>query len=180
MHITMRVACRIARACTREVATSVFTLAGLIVSAVAHAPCAVAFCSDAIQVIDSSTGIHRGKMEKRLEGGDFTKLLWLFKNLCRSRIYKRNISSVALQLVRKMVETLVNFDEIWKDWVDFSRWQCWLICMNEWTIKLKRIDIEIVIFSARFCLIFRASYRCLKLFSRMHSIDFTISLVFFA
>lgn len=130
MHITMRVACRIARACTREVATSVFTLAGLIVSAVAHAPCAVAFCSDAIQVIDSSTGIHRGKMEKRLEGGDFTKLLWLSKNLCRSRICKRNISSVALQLVRKMVEKLVNFDEIWKDWIDFSRWRCWLIWYN--------------------------------------------------
>lgn len=78
MHITMRVACRIARACTREVATSVFTLAGLIVSAVAHAPCAVAFCSDAIQVIDSSTGIRRlwGKMEKSrpLEGADFTFL----------------------------------------------------------------------------------------------------------
>lgn len=49
-----------------RVATNVFTLAGLIVSAVAHAPCAVAFCSDAIQVIDSSTGIHRlwRKMEK--------------------------------------------------------------------------------------------------------------------
>lgn len=55
-----------------------FTLAGLIVSAVAHAPCAVAFCSDAIQVIDSSTGIRRlwGKMEKSrpLEGADFTFL----------------------------------------------------------------------------------------------------------
>lgn len=109
--------------------------------------CILQWCNSGHWLIDN---IHRGKMEKRLEGGDFTKLLWLFKNLCRSRIYKRNISSVALQLVRKMVETLVNFDEIWKDWVDFSRWQCWLICMNEWTIKLKRIDIEIVIFSARF------------------------------
>lgn len=93
--------------------------------------CILQWCNSGHWLIDN---IHRGKMEKRLEGGDFTKLLWLSKNLCRSRICKRNISSVALQLVRKMVEKLVNFDEIWKNWIDFSRWRCWLIWYNfVWT-----------------------------------------------
>lgn len=114
MHITMRVACRIARACTREVATSVFTLAGLIVSAVAHAPCAVAFCSDAIQVIDSSTRIYGRKMEKNRLVGRCVMLILLrtpdLRNLPVARS-RQTSGCFPVATAQKIVKRSMDFDD---------------------------------------------------------------------
>lgn len=110
MHITMRVACRIAR-----VATSVFTLAGLIVSAVAHAPCAVAFCSDAIQVIDSSTRIYQEKNGEKSLGWKVRDADFItnarFEKSAPNEYFAAVERLLPVATVQKIVKRSMNFDD---------------------------------------------------------------------
>lgn len=121
MHITMRVACRIARACTREVATNVFTLAGLIVSAVAHAPlcsCILQWCNSGHWLIDRNTSAVEKNGEKLVEGASVMILRtplarnW-FRNLSIAHLRQILEQVLVVASVRKIVERLMNFYEIW-------------------------------------------------------------------
>lgn len=64
----------------------------LIVSAVAHAPCAVAFCYDVIQVIDSSIGIYR---LEEIAGNDGSDKIWYLMISIASRVM-REVSLINL------------------------------------------------------------------------------------